>query len=1157
MLGTMTLGTTLGTKLANKRKTLRSTQWMGTGAVMLSMVLVGCGGHKSSKSSSGSTTVAPATSGTTGGATSGTIGGATSGTIGGATSGTIGGGVTNPGISPGAILPGAPGTPGNPGGVPLPGAPGSGTGTPGTGTPGTGTPTVPGDDHGNDASSATSVGLSAATAGRIDYAADADWFKVSLVNGVGYDFMTQTLGGGMDTILRLMDTNGTTMIAENDDVQAGMMESRLSFTAPANGDYWLAVVHKDAAATSGTYEVLVAVGGSVAPPAPVDDHGDDQASATAVTVGPATAGKIEVGTDVDMFAVDLTAGSVYDFRTATNDDTILTLFDDQGGLLDSNDDEDVQAGLLNSLISGYTAPATGTYYLLVESYQSTLADYTIIVSGGTAPTPDDHGDDQASATAITVNQGTSGKIEVGTDIDMFAIDVTAGTVYDFKTDTFDDTILTLFDDQGNLIDSNDDEDPLAGLYNSLISQWTAPNTGTYYLMVESYQNTLADYTITASAPTTPTPPTTVPDDHGNDMASATAIVLSSTATAGKIEVAGDEDWFEVDLTDGKSYEFRAATTGDTTLALMDGQGNQLGFNDDDTAGMTLGSVIAYVATGSGSHYLVVKGKGQTTPDYDVSAVDNTPPAADAQLATAAFSDKDGNQLASLGDEILLTFSEDVTTVTPIMALDPNQELALAVTGNTFGMGATMSTTANAKEILVVLGADPNLRLGGTFDVAQVTSGSASGLDVAAGTSIQTAATQTAAVSNAVDIETSLTTGFYPAADLVTARGYHSATTLDDGRVLVVGGLIDNASFAYQAEIYDPATGTWTEAMDQSLGGNAAIMAGQDGVTGRAYYIGRYDHTATKLPNGQVLVAGGYGFEGTFDHVTDPQNPAPVYRELQSAFVFDPSTNAFTPAGLVQAPRRGHYATLMPNGNVVLTGGFNSDVNGGLGGTLPLAEVYDAAAGTFTALQTVAMQFPREAGTAHLLPSGKILHVGGHFYTPNQAGTDLELIAAPGTAEFDMTAGGVAGPGLGEDRRWHASSENAAGEVFLFGGDAGAGLTSVEKLDPVAMTFTKVGDLRAPRARAQAVTIGENVLVIGGINIDYTAGSITNLTTGELYNTAANVSEEYQLQSERNTFQAVKLNDGSVMLIGGYAGGSTSISGLDGTAVLACERFVQP
>ncbi|HBP21065.1 MAG TPA: hypothetical protein DEA08_25175 [Planctomycetes bacterium] len=968
--------------------------------------------------------------------------------------------------------------------------------------------------------------------------------------------MTQTLGGGMDTILRLIDTNGTTMIAENDDVQAGMMESRLSFTAPANGDYWLVVVHKDATATSGTYEVLATVGGSVPPPAPVDDHGNDQANATAITVGPATAGKIEVVGDLDMFAVDLTAGSVYDFRTATNDDTILTLFDDQGNLLDSNDDEDVSQGLLNSLISGYSAPATGTYYLLVEAYQGTLADYTIIVSGGSAPTPDDHGNDQANATAITVNQATSGKIEVGTDVDMFAIDVTAGTVYDFKTDTLDDTILTLFDDQGNLIDSNDDEDVSQGLLNSLISQWTAPNTGTYYLLVESYQTTLADYTITASAPTTPPPPPVTPDDHGNDMASATAIVLSSTPTAGKIETAGDEDWFEVDLANGKSYEFRAATAGDTTLALMDNQGNQLAFNDDDTAGMTLGSVIAYVATGSGSHYLVVKGKGQTTPDYDVTAVDNTPPAADAQLATAAFSDKDGNQLASMGDEILLTFSEDVTTVTPIMALDPNQELTLGVTGNTFGMGATMSTTANNKEILVVLGTDPNLRLGGTFDVAMVTSGSASGIDVAAGTAIQTAATQTAAVSNPVDIETSLTTGFYPAADLVTARGYHSATTLDDGRVLMVGGLRDGSSFAYESEIYDPATATWTNASDASLGGNSAIMAAQDS-QGNAYYIGRYDHSATKLANGQVLIAGGFGFEGTVDYA-DPANPRPIYRELQSAFVFDPSTNAFTPAGTIQAPRRGHYATLMPNGNVVFTGGFNSAINNGNGGTLPLVEVYDAVAGTFTAMQNVGMQFPREAGTAHLLANGKILHVGGQLFATTQTNPNVQLYMAPGSSEFDMTNGGAAGPALTDNRRWHAASENAAGEIFVFGGDSGgAGLASVEKFDPVAMTFTKVGDLRANRARAQAVALGDNVLVLGGMEIDYTAGTISNLTTGELYNTAANVSEEYQLQSDRNTFKAVKLNDGSVMLVGGFAGGSTSISGLDGTAVMACERFVQP
>ena len=75
-----------------------------------------------------------------------------------------------------------------------------------------------------------------------------------------------------------------------------------------------------------------------------------------------------------------------------------------------------------------------------------------------------------------------------------------------------------------------------------------------------------------------------------------------------------------------------------------------------------------------------------------------------------------------------------------------------------------------------------------------------------------------------------------------------------------GGLAGNAAFAYSSEVYD--AGVWTDAEDPALGGQGAIMAAL-GPNGGAYYIGRYDHTSTLLPSGQVLIAGGH-FNGKLD-----------------------------------------------------------------------------------------------------------------------------------------------------------------------------------------------------------------------------------------------------------------------------------------------------
>ena len=75
--------------------------------------------------------------------------------------------------------------------------------------------------------------------------------------------------------------------------------------------------------------------------------------------------------------------------------------------------------------------------------------------------------------------------------------------------------------------------------------------------------------------------------------------------------------------------------------------------------------------------------------------------------------------------------------------------------------------------------------------------------------------------------------------LTTARDYHTATLLPDGRVLVSGGYSGTAALP-SAELYDPSTGIWT--VTGSLG------------------TPRYNHTATLLPNGRALVSGG--FNGT-------------------------------------------------------------------------------------------------------------------------------------------------------------------------------------------------------------------------------------------------------------------------------------------------------
>src|SRR5262249_17251703 len=125
--------------------------------------------------------------------------------------------------------------------------------------------------------------------------------------------------------------------------------------------------------------------------------------------------------------------------------------------------------------------------------------------------------------------------------------------------------------------------------------------------------------------------------------------------------------------------------------------------------------------------------------------------------------------------------------------------------------------------------------------------------------------------------------------LGTARAYHTATLLANGKVLAAGGegqVSTNFVTLEVAELYDFTTETWW-------------------VTG-PMNDARDLHTATLLSNGQVLVAGGE------DDIGD---------SLWSAELYDPGTGTWTEIGLLNEARLWHTATLLPNGNVLVAGGF--------------------------------------------------------------------------------------------------------------------------------------------------------------------------------------------------------------------------------------------
>ncbi len=179
--------------------------------------------------------------------------------------------------------------------------------------------------------------------------------------------------------------------------------------------------------------------------------------------------------------------------------------------------------------------------------------------------------------------------------------------------------------------------------------------------------------------------------------------------------------------------------------------------------------------------------------------------------------------------------------------------------------------------------------------------------------------------------------FSKAGSMSSIRDQHTATLLADGRVLVVGGGGEGYASVSSADLFDPATRTFSK-------------------TG-SMKVGRWLQTATLLQDGRVLVTGGR---------------SPNDSVYASAELFDPATGRFSSTDAMDDGRQQHTATLLRDGRVLIAGGYWS--NGQSWRVLSSTEIYDPATGKFTS--SGSMGTPRDSHTATLLDDGRVLIAGG-------------------------------------------------------------------------------------------------------------------------------------------------------------------------------------
>jgi len=328
-------------------------------------------------------------------------------------------------------------------------------------------------------------------------------------------------------------------------------------------------------------------------------------------------------------------------------------------------------------------------------------------------------------------------------------------------------------------------------------------------------------------------------------------------------------------------------------------------------------------------------------------------------------------------------------------------------------------------------------------------------------------------------------GFIGTGSMPSAPSGNTATLLGNGKVLVAGGFIQGTGPLATAELYDPATGTFTAT----------------GSMGTA----RSGHTATLLKDGTVLVAGG----------TDSNV------EFATAELFDPTTGKFaSTAGSMGTARAGQTATLLNDNKVLVLGG--QDTNGNY---LSTAEIYDPGTGGFS--PTGSLLTARVAYTATLLGDGKVLVAGG-FATDASPLATTELYD-PTPATFSAS-GSMAGA-----RAQHTATLLNTGKVLYAGGTDASGkpVAIAELFDPVAGTFASTGSMVTARTQHTATLLKDGtVLLTGGESL--TGNSLIDLSAAELFDpNIGSFAATGSMGIARTYHVATSLNDGRVLVTGGY------------------------
>ena len=386
-----------------------------------------------------------------------------------------------------------------------------------------------------------------ATTGRIDFnqelansqdRRDIDWFALEVIAGQAYEVDYTALGsgiaeGGLD--LGLYDSSGEFIGNANGFTAQTTGTVFVSATSIRNGNYSLTAttIEDDFVANINTTGVLIADGSTVT-------------------------GNIDFANDQDWFALEVIEGEIYEVRFRSEGvpgGGNLTLYDSSGRL--------EQFG---STILAFTAQTTGTVFVEADVILDGIGEYSLTA---TLLTVEDDFTDDINTTGVLIADGASvtGNIDFAGDEDWFALEVVAGESYlveFFSEDLTGVPDLQLRSSSGGFVKDG-----------ARTLTFTAETTGTVFIEADIGSQQTGEYNLTTIV-------TRTGDDFTADINTTGVLIANGVPVTGKLEVAGDNDWFALTIADNQILQIDLSGVGliDPFLQLYDDAGNLVAQNDN-------------------------------------------------------------------------------------------------------------------------------------------------------------------------------------------------------------------------------------------------------------------------------------------------------------------------------------------------------------------------------------------------------------------------------------------------------------------------------------------------------------------------------------------------------------------------------------------------